>query len=173
MIYNFLGLTLLLISNVTFPAVFSVIIQIPLQVPVFQREKSNRMYGITPYLFGRALAGYLLNSTYPLIFTLIMFWGLAIPTGIDNFALFLLAGLLVYYNGISLGYFCGVLFDDDTGARTVSNFFLLFFLLTSGGLANAASFPPFIAQLVYLSPMRYGAEAYFRRLVIALPVDKQ
>ena len=74
--------------------------------------------------------------------------------------------LLIHYTGITLAFFCGCMFDDETATRTVSNFFLLFFMLTSGGFANAATFPWFINKLMYLSPLRYGNEAMFRRLTL-------
>ena len=103
------------------------------------------MYGTQVYLIGRALAGYLLQSTFPILLTCVLYWGLSIPITFENFFLFLAASCLIHYNGVSLGYFAGVIFDDETGARTLGNFILLFFMLVSGGLANAGSFPPVIA----------------------------
>lgn len=43
-----------------------------------------------------------------------------------------------------MGYFCGVTFDNDNAARSLSTFMMLLFMLTAGGFNNAASYPAFI-----------------------------
>jgi hypothetical protein len=68
-----------------------------------------------------------------------------------------------------IGYFCGVTFDNDESARGISSFLNLFFMLVSGGLNNAATYPPVISQLQYISPNRYALESYFRVIINKLP----
>ena len=64
-----------------------------------------------------------------------------------------------------MGYFCGVTFDEDNQARMMSTFMMLLFMLTSGGLNNASTYPPVIEQIQYLSPNRYAVEGFFRGMV--------
>lgn len=59
-IFNWVGLAFLLGNNLMFPAISTVIIQMPVQVPVFKREIMNNMYSPTIYYFARALSGILL-----------------------------------------------------------------------------------------------------------------
>jgi hypothetical protein len=71
--------------------------------------------------------------------------------------------------GISIGYFCGVLFDDETSVRTFSNFMIIIFMLSSGGFSNAATFGWVIKVLAYLSPCRYATEIFYRRISAGYP----
>lgn len=64
-----------------------------------------------------------------------------------------------------MGYFCGVVFDDDNKARSLSTFIMLFFMLTSGGLNNTGTYIPVIDQLQYISPNRYSVEGFFRSMI--------
>lgn len=43
-----------------------------------------------------------------------------------------------------MGYMCGVIFDDDNRARSLSTFLMMFFMLTSGALNNAGTYIPVI-----------------------------
>jgi len=70
-----------------FPSLMLVIIQMPLQVPVFKRELMNKMYSPTIYYFGRVASGMLIQVFYPIILNLILFWGLGISDSAKNFFL--------------------------------------------------------------------------------------
>lgn len=50
---NLLGLGFMMTNNICFSSSSGVIIQMPLQVPVFKREKANKMYTNSAYYFGR------------------------------------------------------------------------------------------------------------------------
>ena len=66
--------------------------------------------------------------------------------------------------GCAIGYLSGLLFDDDNIARGFVMTFALIFMLVSGGLNNAANYPPVVDQMQYISPNRYALENYFRVL---------
>jgi len=66
--------------------------------------------------------------------------------------------------GCAIGYLSGLMFDDDNIARGFVMMFALIFMLVSGGLNNAASYPPIVDQMQYISPNRYALENYFRVL---------
>jgi hypothetical protein len=59
-LFNWVGLSFMLTNNMMFPSIGTVVMQMPLQVPVFKREIANRMYTPTVYYFGRILSGILL-----------------------------------------------------------------------------------------------------------------
>ena len=94
--------------------------------------------------------------------TFIVFFGLGIPINAENFFNFLSGSMQLTIIGCAIGYMCGLMFDDDNAARGICMFFTLIFLLVSGGLNNAANYPPVIDQLQYISPNRYALEIYFR-----------
>ena len=148
-----------------FPALMLVIIQMPLQVPVFKRELMNKMYTPTIYYFARVSSGMLIQVFYPCIFTLVTFWGFKINESAENFFLWLFLSLQLNLVGCSMGYFCGVTFDDDNSARSLSTFLMLLFMLTAGGFNNAGTYPPFVEQIQYVSPNRYAVEGFFRGII--------
>jgi len=57
------------------------------------------------------------------------------------------------------------MFATDMAARGVSNLLLMIFMLLSGGISNAATFPTIIRYISYVSPSRYATESYFRILL--------
>eukprot|EP00347_Sterkiella_histriomuscorum_P018132 403346668 len=162
---NWVGLSFLLSNNLMFPAIMVVIIQMPLQVPVFKRELMNKMYTPTIYFFARVFSGMLLQIFYPILMTLIVYWGLKIDESAENFFLFFSLSIQINLVGCAMGYFCGVMFDDDNSARSLSTFMMLFFMLTSGALNNAGTYIPVIDQLQYVSPNRYSVEGFFRCMI--------
>jgi hypothetical protein len=75
-IQNIKGLSFLLVNSLMFPAITLVVIQMPLQVPVFERELMNKMYTPSPYLFGRMLSHIMLQIFSPILMSLILYFGL-------------------------------------------------------------------------------------------------
>lgn len=122
----------------------------------------NHMYSPTAYFFARTISGIIVQVCSPIIMTLIVFFGLGCPITFANFFNFLTISVQLTVIGCAIGYMCGLMFDDDNAARGVCMFLTLIFMLVSGGLNNAANYPPVIDQLQYVSPNRYALEVYFR-----------
>ena len=110
------------------------------------------MYTPTTYFLGRFTSHLLLQLVYPVTFVLFVFWGLSIDTSLENFCVFVLYAILLNLTMSAQGYFCGVLSDSEEVAKQVNTFMILLFMLTSGGLGNAAAFPSYINWLSYVSP---------------------
>ena len=125
----------------------------------------NKMYTPAIYYMARILSGMIIQIFYPIILTLVVFWGLSINTSFYNFFYYLTLSILVNLVGCTLGYMAGVSFDNDESARGLATFLQLIFQLTGGGLNNAATYPPFIYQLQYISPVRYSQEGFFRAMI--------
>ena len=94
-IYNLKGFAFLLSNNISFSSSTSVILQMPLQVPVFKRELANKMYTPTTYFLGRYVSHLILQLIYPVTFVLIIFWGLSIDESFLNFCEFVLFAMLL------------------------------------------------------------------------------
>lgn len=163
-IYNLKGFAFLLSNNISFSSSSSVIMQMPLQVPVFKRELANNMYSPTVYFLARFLSHMILQTIYPLTFVLVVFWGLSIDESFENFGWFVLYALLLNLVNCGQGYLCGVLSDDEQVAQQLNTFAILLFMLTSGGLGSAADFPSFINWLSYVSPQRYACQGFYYRV---------
>ena len=120
------------------------------------------MYSPTAYFFARTLSGILVQLCSPLIMTVVVFFGLGIPITASTLFHFLGASMQLAIIACAMGYLAGLMFDDDNAARGLVTFMTLIFMLVSGGLNNAATYPPVIEQLQYISPNRYALEIYFR-----------
>lgn len=110
------------------------------------------MYTTTTYFFGRFTSNTVLQLFYPISTVLVIFWGLSISTTLENLLMFIAYAVVLNLVMVAQGYFCGCLTDTDQVAQQFNTFLMLFFMLTSGGLANAGSFPAFINYLSYASP---------------------
>ena len=62
--------------------------------PVMKREFASRMYSPTAYWFGRFLSNMIIQTAYPLIMIVCIFWFLDIDTDGHNFGLMLTYGLI-------------------------------------------------------------------------------
>jgi len=91
----------------------------PLQVPVFQRELMNKMYSPSPYLFGRMLSHIMLQLFSPILLAVIIFFGIGLNTTdyFDTFLHFIDICIEINLIGCTLGYVCGVAFNNEEVAR--------------------------------------------------------
>ena len=127
------------------------------------------MYTPTVYYWGRVLSSLMIQVCYPILLTLVIFFGLGAEMTFENFFLFLLMSIASNLVGCALAYMCGVCFNDLQSAMRTADFLMNLFACLSGGFANAGTLPPFIKGLSYMSPNRYMNEAYVRRLVSGNP----
>ena len=164
-VYNLSGLGFLLANNISFSSSSSVILQMPLMVPVFKREVANKMYTPSTYYLGRFFSHMILQLFYPVSFVCIVFWGLDIDESWENWLMFVLYAGILNLAMNAQGYFCGVLTDDPEGANQINTFAILLFMLTSGGLGNVAAFPAWITALSFISPQRYACQGFFYRMI--------
>jgi len=151
-LYNLKGLAFLFANNIAFSTSMSVILQMPLQVPVFKRETANNMYSSTVYFWGRFLSNAILQLFYPITSILFVFYGLDIDQSFSNLMMFIFYAVALNLSMVAQGYFCGVLSDSEEVSKQVNTFIILLSMLTSGGLGNADAFPAYIMWVSKISP---------------------
>jgi len=66
-----------------------------------EREFANKMFSPTAYFLARFLSNMVVQTLYPLIMILFVFWSIGIDTSSDNFGSTILFGLLANF------VFCG------------------------------------------------------------------
>ena len=71
---NMLGLAYMLISDCFIKMSFGQVQQIPMRLPIYQREVQNRMYSPTSYFVSICIGSFLMIWQYPLIMALMTFW---------------------------------------------------------------------------------------------------
>ena len=69
----------------------------PLQEPVYKRERANRMYTPFAYYFGRFTSHAFIQSFYPFLITMITVYGLGIDTSPENVGRLLASALLLNF----------------------------------------------------------------------------
>lgn len=99
---------------------------------------------------------------YPLIIVAMTYWSFGIDNSPGNIFLFLLMALEINLLAGTIGFLIGVSTDDHFTGRVIANQIQFFCMLTSGGLANADTFPLLVKKIQFMSPNRYGTEAFFR-----------
>ncbi len=171
-LFNWLGLSFMLTNNMLIPACQNVVLQMPMQVPVFKREIMNHMYSPTAYFFARTLSGMLVQIISPILMTTLVFFALGVVINFDTIFHFLFSAIQLSLVGCAIGYLSGILFDDDNIARGFVMMFALIFMLVSGGLNNAANYPPVVDQMQYISPNRYALENFFRTITTDMKYDR-
>lgn len=172
-LFNWIGISFMLTNNMLIPASQNVVLQMPLQVPVFKREIMNHMYSPTAYYFARTLSGLLVQMISPVLMFCLVFFALGSVITLSTIFHFLFSAIQLSLVGCAIGYLSGVMFDDDNIARGFVMMFALIFMLTSGGLNNAANYPPVVNQLQYISPNRFALENFFRSITTDMKYDEK
>ena len=111
------GLAFMISNQLSFSASLNVLLQMPMQVPVMKRELANKMYTPTAYFMGRYLSNLMLQTLYPIIMIVVMFWGVGIDTSLTNFSWMMIYGIISNYAFCSQGYFVGIAFDDEDACK--------------------------------------------------------
>ena len=99
---------------------------------------------------------------YPTMLTVILYWNLGIVPDIGHALMFWAYLILATFSGISMGFFCGVLTDNDFNVRIIAYFLLNSFMIMGGKFTNPKTIPYVITLIAYLSPARYMVEGLFR-----------
>jgi len=135
---NLSGCGFILVTNTYFALASSVLLQLPMQVPVYKRERANDMYLPSTYYFGRFISHTILQIFYPVVMTFICLWGLNLDTSFENVFYITLYGVLTGLVSIGQGWFCGALANQEIVAQMANSLVSLLFMLSSGGLGSAS-----------------------------------
>lgn len=160
---DWIGYIMIFLMCIMFNSALTVIMQIPLQVPIFKAELMSRMYHPVTYFYGRFLSNYLFDVTAPLILFFTAFYGLgANEASIDVFycvGAAMLSGIL----GNAVGYICALIFDDHIDARNFLVMILILWICNMGVLVNIET-NDFTRFAQYISPPRFASEILLRSL---------
>jgi ABC-type multidrug transport system permease subunit len=117
------------------------------------------MYSIYSYFFSKFLIEIPHLIISPLIFSLIVYFGVGLTITSGQFWMFFFILIMVVFDAHSYGYFLSAMFDNSIIAAQISPLFAVPMMLVGGMLCNAGTMSPWISWLQYLSPIRYGYEA--------------
>ncbi|KAL4474928.1 hypothetical protein ABPG74_001624 [Tetrahymena malaccensis] len=137
-----------------------VVLNFPLEKPVFLREENTKYYSTFSYLIGKLCLEYLLLFFFPVIYSSIMYFMVGLnDTSADHFFFFVLICILMGYCGATLGLISGSAFNSIRTITAVQPLFMLPFVLFSGFFKNRKDFAAWIGWIEFLSPFKYALEA--------------
>lgn len=130
---NIMGLCFLTVQDMFVNMCFGQVVSIPQFYPVFKREVSNNMYGITSYYFSRVCVACLTFFWYPFILTLLSIWFYDLfDTSFVGFCEWWGILTLTAFVGSSFGFTMGCVLPQHNVAQIVAEMFIIFFGMGAG-----------------------------------------
>lgn len=84
--------------------------------PVFLREQSNKMYGVTPYFICKVLVDTPVLFMGPMLTSILVYFSMGLETSASQFFSFYLSLSFLANSAASLGYLLSSLFEDEAKA---------------------------------------------------------
>ncbi|XP_048753747.2 protein white-like isoform X2 [Ostrea edulis] len=157
-IMNINGVIFVIITNLSFTNIFSVLNVFPLEVPIFLREYGTGLYGVGVYYLSKTFVEIPFLIAMPVIFMSILYW----MSGLNHDgSVFLIAtgiAILVSNTAASFGYVVSTAAPSVTAALAIAPALMIPFLLFGGFFLNSGSTPVYLIWLKYLSWFSYGNE---------------
>lgn len=118
------------------------------------------MYTVPTYYIARIMVEVPIISFLPMLYTIIIYFGVGTTVTASQFFYFYLIGLLVCHCAASFGYFFSSIFNHEETAVQVAPIFVMPIILFSGFFSNVGTYPDWIMWIQYISPIRYGLECF-------------
>merc|ERR1712212_1108556 len=98
------GALFLVITNLTFTTVISVLNTFPAEIPIFRREHFNGMYSTLSYFLSKNIAELPSYIYTPFLFVIIVYFMFGLNPGVANFFIFFAFVTLMTNTCVSFGY---------------------------------------------------------------------
>lgn len=158
-IMNINGALFLVLTNVTFSNVFSVINAFCVEQPIFLREHWNGMYRTDVYFLAKTFAEAPSLIMINALFVAILYWMIGLNPDYRAFLICLAICVLVANVGASFGYFISCISGTMNIALSTATPLMMPLLLFGGFYLNNASVPVYFIWIKYISWFYYGNEA--------------
>ncbi|XP_074601329.1 eye pigment precursor family transporter white [Brevipalpus obovatus] len=157
-IMNINGALFILIGNVTYVNVISVINTFCNELPIFVREHNNGLYSVGSYFFAKMAAEVPYFIILPTVFSSITYYMIGLNPSTKSFVNLTLLLILVANVSSGFGYFISCISKNITMALTLAPSCLIVLMLFGGLFINNASVPYYLRWIKYLSWFYYGNE---------------
>lgn len=117
------------------------------------------MYSVTAYYLAKILVETPVLALTPMIFALIVYFGVGLTITASQFFIFYASLFLIVQCAASWGYFVSSIFEKEEMATALSPIIIMPLILFGGQFANSKNIQPWISWFQYISPIRYGLEA--------------
>lgn len=157
-IMNINGVIFIIITNLSFYHVFSVLNVFPFEVPIFMREYGTGLYSAGVYYLSKTIVEIPFLIIIPIIYMSILYWMSGL---IQDGAAFITAtgvSILISNAASSFGYVISTAAPSTTAALAIAPALMIPFLLFGGFFLNSGSTPDYLIWLKYISWFYYGNE---------------
>ena len=117
------------------------------------------MYSVSAYYIAKIIIETPILLMTPMIYSLIIYFGIGLTITASQFFLFYCTLALVVQTSASFGYFLSSIFTKEETAVQLSGVIMMPIVLFGGQFANSKNIQAWISWFQYISPIRYGLEA--------------
>ncbi|GFV96372.1 protein white [Trichonephila clavipes] len=158
-VMNINGALFLLLVNVSFNNMYTVINAFTVEEPIFLREHWNGMYRADVYFLSKTIAEAPLLMFMTTILVSIVYWLTGFRPDLSAFLISLAIFNLVAHAAASFGYMISCISTGLNVAPSIASPFILPFVIFGGFYLNVDSVPKYFVWLKYISMFYYGNEA--------------
>ncbi|KAI2801386.1 ATPase [Blomia tropicalis] len=158
-IMNINGAIFILMINLTFMNIFSVINTFCSELSIFLREHNDGMYRVDTYFLSKQAAELPYQILMPSVFIMIQYHMIGFYNSWDTYLMFIFISNLVANCGISFGYMISCMSSTTKVAIAISSPMILPLLLFGGFFINNSSIPVYLRIFKHLSWFYYANEA--------------
>nr|XP_022306294.1 protein white-like isoform X2 [Crassostrea virginica] len=157
-IMNLNGVIFIIITNLSFNHLFSVLNVFPLEVPIFMREYGTGLYSIGVYYLSKTIVEIPFLIIIPIIFMSILYWMSGLIHDASAFLVATGVAIVISNAAASFGYVISAAAPSTTAALAIAPALMIPFLLFGGFFLNSGSTPDYLIWLKYMSWFFYGNE---------------
>ncbi|XP_062574757.1 protein white-like [Saccostrea cucullata] len=157
-IMNINGVIFVLILNLSFNNIFSVLNVFPVEVPIFLREYGTGLYSVGVYYISKTLVEIPFLIAIPIIFMSILYWMSGLVHDADAFLVAMGVAIVVANTAASFGYVVSAAAPTVTAAIGIAPAIMIPLLLFGGFFLNSGSIPDWLIWFKYLSWFSYANE---------------
>ncbi|XP_078703250.1 protein white-like [Branchiostoma floridae x Branchiostoma belcheri] len=157
-ILNINGALFLMLTNIAFSHIFSVINVFPAELPIFRREHGNGMYRTDVYFLCKTIAELPYFIVLPLGFTAICYWMVGLYAGWQEFLICYAIITITANVSVSAGYMVSTISPSVDVAMAIAAPMLIPLMLFGGFFLKANSVPVYFIWLEYISWFKYSNE---------------
>ncbi|TYZ61582.1 hypothetical protein PybrP1_002946, partial [[Pythium] brassicae (nom. inval.)] len=173
-IQSFAGAFFYIAIDQMFAAAYPVFTTVPLELPLVFREYKAGLYRVGAWYIAKNASELPQQVVIPIIGFLPAYFMIGFGHGVGVYLKMQLILILLHSASVGLGYWVSCMCRRVEIAPIVGTIIMLPFLLFGGLLVNTESIPASLSWLAYLSPIKYGFEAFMKIFwaeVSAIPCD--
>lgn len=161
-IQSFAGAFFYIAIDQMFAASYPVFVSVPIEIPLVFREYKAGLYQLASWYLAKNVSEIPQQVILPLIGFIPAYFMIGIGHGFSVYLKMQAIVMLLHSASVGLGYWVSCMCRRVEIAPIVGTVIMLPFLLFGGLLVNTKDVPSFLTWLAYISPIKYGFEAFMK-----------